>query len=72
MDVGTLRDGTPPTSPRATADPTEKATMDALIIRGGRPLNGRVDVSGAKSLGVLNFDRRRHRRDIPLRKTVVI
>ena len=49
MDVGTLRDGTPSPSPRATADPTEKATMDALIIRGGRPLNGRVDVSGAKN-----------------------
>jgi UDP-N-acetylglucosamine 1-carboxyvinyltransferase len=49
MDVGTLRDGTPTTSPRESAEPTEKATMDALIIRGGRPLNGRVDVSGAKN-----------------------
>ena len=48
MDVGTFRDRQFSPSPGASADATE-ATMDALIIRGGRPLRGRVDVSGAKN-----------------------
>ncbi|HTK30411.1 MAG TPA: UDP-N-acetylglucosamine 1-carboxyvinyltransferase [Candidatus Saccharimonadaceae bacterium] len=47
MDVGTHDSMIDPGS--ATADSTEKATMDALIIRGGRRLSGRVEVSGAKN-----------------------
>ena len=35
---------TPPTSYS-----TEHGTMDALLIRGGRPLSGRVAISGAKN-----------------------
>jgi UDP-N-acetylglucosamine 1-carboxyvinyltransferase len=48
MDVGSGdTSGNLSTDPTATADPPK--TMDALIIRGGRPLSGRVEVSGAKN-----------------------
>jgi UDP-N-acetylglucosamine 1-carboxyvinyltransferase len=33
----------------ATSESTEQGTMDALVIRGGRKLSGRVEVSGAKN-----------------------
>ena len=42
MDVAT------PHTPR-TASSTDTRKMDALVIQGGRPLNGRVTVSGAKN-----------------------
>ncbi len=42
MDVAASR-----TQPKRTT--TDKAKMDALVIQGGRPLDGRVAVSGAKN-----------------------
>ena len=32
-----------------TTDDSRKGPMDAFVIRGGRPLSGRVDISGAKN-----------------------
>jgi UDP-N-acetylglucosamine 1-carboxyvinyltransferase len=49
MDVGALNPIRHAPSTPAQADSTEQATMDALIIRGGRRLTGRVEVSGAKN-----------------------
>ena len=37
------------TRPAAAPSPIRDQHMDALIIRGGRPLQGRVDISGAKN-----------------------
>ena len=48
MEVATgmpTRSATESTSP----DTTSEATMDALVIHGGRPLDGRIAVSGAKN-----------------------
>ena len=42
MDVARARSSTRTSS-------TDSGTMDALVIQGGRPLNGRVSVSGAKN-----------------------
>ena len=49
MDAAT---GTSRTAPNSPTDPSlepDATTMDALVIRGGRPLQGRVEISGAKN-----------------------
>jgi len=49
MDVGAARSISHAASIPTLSDSTEQATMDALVIRGGRQLSGRVEVSGAKN-----------------------
>ena len=48
MDVSASRLETRTLDPPPTGTPRPQ-TMDALIVRGGRPLSGRVEVSGAKN-----------------------
>ncbi len=49
MDVGAPTPGSASPPAGTLAEPAKAATMDALIIRGGRKLSGRVEVSGAKN-----------------------
>jgi UDP-N-acetylglucosamine 1-carboxyvinyltransferase len=49
MDVGALNSITHAPATPAHSESTEQATMDALIIRGGKRLTGRIEVSGAKN-----------------------
>jgi UDP-N-acetylglucosamine 1-carboxyvinyltransferase len=49
MDVRALGSLSLSPSTPATSETTEQGTMDALVIRGGRKLSGRVEVSGAKN-----------------------
>jgi UDP-N-acetylglucosamine 1-carboxyvinyltransferase len=49
MDVGALSSASHSPSIPAPTDSTDQAIMDALIIRGGIKLTGRVEVSGAKN-----------------------
>ena len=49
MDVGAQNSISHSPSDPTQAESTEHATMDALIIRGGRKLSGRVEISGAKN-----------------------
>jgi UDP-N-acetylglucosamine 1-carboxyvinyltransferase len=49
MDVRALDSLTHSPLTPAASESTEQGTMDALIIRGGRKLSGRVEVSGAKN-----------------------
>src|SRR6516225_2046679 len=49
MDVGAARSISHAASIPTLSDSTEQATMNALVIRGGRQLSGRVEVSGAKN-----------------------
>jgi UDP-N-acetylglucosamine 1-carboxyvinyltransferase len=49
MDVGALNSVSHAPSTPTQPESTEQATMDALIIRGGKRLTGRIEVSGAKN-----------------------
>ena len=50
MEVGSRADRNPsPSSSAQAADATEAPPMDAFVIQGGRPLAGRVEISGAKN-----------------------
>jgi len=49
MDVGALNSISHAPSTPTQSENTEQATMDALIIRGGKRLTGRIEVSGAKN-----------------------
>ena len=49
MDVGARPHGPLAPDPTVEAAKTTTKPMDALVIQGGRPLNGRVAVSGAKN-----------------------
>src|SRR6266849_3012944 len=49
MDVGAAGSISHDASIPTLSESTEQATMDALVIRGGRKLTGRVEISGAKN-----------------------
>jgi UDP-N-acetylglucosamine 1-carboxyvinyltransferase len=49
MDVGALNSISHAPSTPTQSENTQQATMDALIIRGGKRLTGRIEVSGAKN-----------------------
>ena len=49
MDVGALNSISHAPSTPTKSESTDQATMDALIIRGGKRLTGRIEVSGAKN-----------------------
>ena len=49
MDVGARAHTHSGSNPSATHAQPKAVPMDALIIQGGRPLSGRVAVSGAKN-----------------------
>ena len=49
MDVGALNSISHAPSTPTQSESTDQATMDALIIRGGKRLTGRIEVGGAKN-----------------------
>ena len=49
MDVGAPSPFSSDVTHSTLSEPTEQPTMDALVIRGGRKLSGRVEISGAKN-----------------------